>query len=189
MSNVEDWDRRHALPPALSYVLIGAALVLGFGFLGGAISQLWSSHKSKSWAQTQGVISESKWVPNHLQHGEGTAQIAYRYSVGGQSYEGTNILPGLNEYLTPDKQAKLRQYPVGATVTVFYDPTDPQNSSLEIGVITELTFIMFGLAIFFLLGAGAFIWRMRKGRPIPFTRGGTEPPPIIEDYKLFPKDK
>ena len=189
MSNVEDWERSHALPPVLSYVLLVVALVMGFGFLGAAISQLWSSHKSKSWAKTQGVIFESKWIPNHLLHGEGKPRIAYRYSVNGQGYEGSNILPGLNEYFTPDAQAKLRQYPVGAIVAVFYDPSDPQNSSLEIGVITESTYITFVLGIFFTLAAGAFAWRIRKRRPIPFTMGGTEPPPVIEDYHLFPKDK
>jgi len=187
MSNVEDWERRHALPRVLSYILTASALVLGFVFLVWGISQLWTSHQSKSWAHAQGVVYQSEWVENHLNHGEGTANIAYRYSVGGQSYEGTNILPGTNEYLTPDIQAKLRQYPVGANVTVFYDPADPQDSALEIGVITDLT--MFGLATFFILGATALVWRLRSGRPIPHVGYGTEPPPVIEDYNLFPKDK
>jgi uncharacterized protein DUF3592 len=186
MSNVEDWERRHALHPVLSYLLLGAAMVMGFVFLGIALSQLWSFFESKSWVQTQGVISQSQWVPRR---GGNSAQINYKYSVNGQSYEGNNILPGLNQYSQPEQEAKLKQYPAGATVTVFYDPSDPQESSLEVGVITESMFLNFGLGTFFTLAAGAFAWRMKKGRPIPFTMGGSEPPPVIEDYHLFPRDK
>jgi hypothetical protein len=133
--------------------------MLGFVFLVWGISQLWTSHKSKNWAHTQGIVYQSEWVENHLNHGEGTAKIVYRYSVDGQNYEGANILPWPNEYLTPDEQAKLRQYPVGANVTVFYDPADPQNCSLEIGVITNLTYMMLGLAMLFIISATALFWR------------------------------
>ena len=120
---------------------------------------------------------------------DGSAQIVYRYTVDGQSYEGDNILPGLNESLTRDARATVRQYPVGASVTVFYDPSDYQDFCLEIGVLPELPYLMLGLGAFFILTSTALGWRKRKGRPIPFVGHGTEPPPVIEDYNLFPKDK
>ncbi len=91
LANVENWERKHALPPAASYVLVGASLILGFFILALAIFQLWSTHKSRSWAQIKGVISESTWAPARSRHESGFAQITYQYSIGGQSYEGTNI--------------------------------------------------------------------------------------------------
>lgn len=189
MSNVENWERKHALPPAASYLLVGASLMLGFFILALAISQLWSTRKSRSWAQIQGVISESTWAPARSRHESGFAQIAYKYSIDGQSYEGSNILPGKNEYSDPEQREKLRQYPVGAIVTVFYDPNHPQDSCLEPGVVTSLPFLLLAIASFFSLGGGWFAWRMRRGRLIPFTVYSGEPPPIIEDYKLFPRDE
>lgn len=189
MSNVKDWERKHALPPAASYLLVGASLMLGFFILALAISQLWSTHKSRSWAQIQGVISESTWAQARSRHESGFAQITYKYSIDGQSYEGSNILPGKNEYSDPQQREKLRQYPVGAIVTVFYDPNHPQDSCLEPGVATSLPFLLLAIASFFILGGGWFAWRMRRGRLIPFTVYTGEPPPIIEDYKLFPRDK
>jgi len=189
MSNVEDWERKNALPSVASYLLVGASLALGLFILALAISQLWSTHSSKSWAQTQGVISQSIWAPPRSRHEDGFAQITYNYSLGGQRYEGSNLLPGKNEYSNPEQREKLRQYPVGAIVTVFYDPSHPQDSCLEPGVATSLPFLLLGVATFFILGGGWFTWRMRKGRAIPFTMYRDEAPPIIEDYKLFPKDK
>src|SRR5574338_717730 len=98
MSNLQEWERKHALSPVASYLLIGASLVLGFFFLAVAISQLWAIHKSRSWAKTQGVITHSNWVPSRSRHEGVTLHVAYKYAVGEQGYEGTNILPGANEY-------------------------------------------------------------------------------------------
>ena len=189
MSNVQEWERKHALNPVASYLLIGASLVLGLFLLSVAISQMWTTHKSTSWEKTQGVITQSNWVPSRSRHEGETLHVEYKYAVGGQRYEGTNILPGANEYSERDQKEKFRQYPVGAAVGVFYDPSHPQDSCLEPGVTTSLPFLLLGLAIFFILGGAAFAWRMRRGRPIPFTMYGAEPPPVIEDYNLFPKDK
>ena len=186
-SNVEDWERLHALSPALSYFLTAVVLLMGLGFLGGGISMLWSTQKSKSWPHTPGVISESEWRLTNRSNG--IAHIVYRYSVAGQSYDGNNILPGINEYTSTDEEAKVRQYRPGSRVTVFYDPSDPQNSCLEVGVLTRNPFIVLGLAIFFTLNGGALAWRLRSRRPIPYVGRGAEPPPVVEDYYFLPKDK
>ncbi len=188
MSNVEDWERKHSLPPVMSGLLLVASLGMGFGFLFAGILQLKITNESKSWAHTDGVISQSRWREGRGS-GSGSAQITYRYSVGGQSYEGSNILPGSNEYSEPDHRSKFRQYSTGTKVTVFYDPTDAQNSCLEVGVITRYPFIFIGLGIFFVFAAGGLAWRLLKGKPIVWVGHGTEPPPVIEDYHLFPKEK
>jgi hypothetical protein len=186
-SNVEEWERLHALSPALSYFFTGVALLLGLGLFGAGISMLWSTQNSKTWPHTPGVISESEWRLRGRD--DGIAHIVYRYSVAGQSYDGNNILPGINEYTSSDEEAKVRQYRPGSSVTVFYDPSDPQNSCLEVGVLTRTPFIMLGLAIFFILSGGSFAWSLRSRRPIPHVGHGTEAPPVIEDYYFLPKDK
>jgi hypothetical protein len=184
MSNFEDWERQNSLPPKLAWILVAVCVLFGFAFLFVGTSQLYATQESKTWPHTKGVITESWWKSGHK---SSCAVIKYKYSVGGQVFEGSNILPGRNEFLPSEEKEKLRQYPTGANVDVFYDPLDPQNSCLEVGVINRLPFLLLGIGAFFLIGACAFTWRLWKRKPIPWIGHGTQPPPVIEDYYLFPK--
>ena len=92
-----------------------------------------------------------------------------------------------------------------------------RRHALPFGCAVVMTIVSFALAAFFLgyaasqwlfdyqrekptlplLGAGAFffaggvaaVWRLAKGKPIPYVGRGGEAPPVIEVYDFLPKDR
>lgn len=60
--------------------------------------------------------------------------VVYTYTVNGQSYQSQGIKAGeqfLNVRVMGQAQATVNRYPIGATVTVFYNPSNPAESALE----------------------------------------------------------
>lgn len=58
------------------------------------------------------------------------ARIAYRYQVEGRNYTGKRISIG-EDLGNDDVAGKLKRYPKGQIVEVFYDPADPATAVLE----------------------------------------------------------
>lgn len=58
--------------------------------------------------------------------------VTYEYTVGGQTYESTNVLPGAGRTSRSGDWARtvVEDHPEGETVTVHYDPADPSNAFL-----------------------------------------------------------
>ena len=62
------------------------------------------------------------------------ARVIYSYAVGGQPYQGQQIRAGdkfLRVQMMGEAQQTVARYPLGATVTVYYNPTNPAESALE----------------------------------------------------------
>ena len=180
-SNVERWERKHALPRAVVILLIVLAVIFGGLFTFLSISGFWSAHVSRNWSKTKGLILKSVWITGKNRH----AQIDFNYSVDGLDYHGDHILAGYNEYDTDRQKDRVSLYRVGMTVPVYYDPAKPTSSCLEPGVLSSLPFINLGIGLFSIAVAISFAWRLSKHRPITYTR---EPPPVIEEYEFIPKD-
>lgn len=124
--------------------LIAILMALGlmaFGLFTGvqAFTALWEqvrawsrARKSKAWAATDGHIEESKITWAGVRGPRAHPVVAYRYQVNGESYLGTRIdFSFARIYYTPEAEAILAGYPAGAQVTVYYDPHDPAESTLE----------------------------------------------------------
>ncbi len=60
-------------------------------------------------------------------------EIAYRYAAGGRPRRATCIRLGYDGRETDPARARaiLERYPVGAPVTVYYDPRRPWEAALE----------------------------------------------------------
>jgi len=58
------------------------------------------------------------------------ARITYRYEVNGKRYKCSRLSVG-EDMGNDDVQGKLKRYPVGRTVEVFYNPADPSKAVLE----------------------------------------------------------
>lgn len=89
-------------------------------------------------------------------------KVDYRYTAKGQQYVGTRI-NFLRPYYASEKKAKavVANYTAGASVTIAYDPADPQNSVLDrntkppvMGFWTVFVFLM--AVIVAALGVGMF---------------------------------
>lgn len=141
--------------------LLWTVLTLGADYF--AVNGIRQQIRAERFAATQGSITDngieitsgSKGGRNYR------ARLSYAYEVNGRRYVADRYryggYPASEEYA----QTLSRRYPVGAAVTVFYDPTDAANAVLKPGlegvdVLTLLFLVPFNLA----LAAGAS-WLLR----------------------------
>lgn len=97
--------------------------------------------KAKSWEATKGKVLISDVDPRKLKPGDAGYNfhdtdivneplIEYEYTVGGKKFSGRRITIG-DKTSTYELEGILSRYPVGAEVTVYYDPQNPQMAVLE----------------------------------------------------------
>ena len=91
--------------------------------------------QAKGWAQAQGRITRSRVASRSPPAGstigrtENVPDVAFSFSVRGRNYQGNRVSLGNISGRFADEA--LKRYPVGATVTVYYDPADPDSNVLE----------------------------------------------------------
>lgn len=94
------------------------------------------------------------------------ADVAYQYDVEGNVYAGENsfILDKRHREILHRSEAETRaneRFPIGATVTVFYDPEDSSRSTLVTGWSSEAMPDL-GTGVSCLVLAGYIGWLMRR---------------------------
>jgi len=116
-------------------------LVLGFGaifvYLGLKIVadeiQTWrKAIASREWLSTVGRVINSEVHISYGRHATYYPRAKYSYTVAGQDYTGDRIVFAWRNFF--DRQAAekvVESYRPGQTVTVFYDPQQPQASTLD----------------------------------------------------------
>jgi hypothetical protein len=90
---------------------------------------------SNTWPSVEGVIVQSKLVPDGHLGKTATAKIEFAYSVDGVEYVSDQYRFGaVGQYTTPHAiERELSKYPIGTKVMVSYDPAEPQNAVIERG--------------------------------------------------------
>lgn len=116
----------------------------------------------KHWSTTDGVVlasgldafdgadRKSRTTPRYV------LQVVYEYRVNEQTYEGRQVGFGGTSYAMETARKKLRLYPQGVLVTVYYDPTNPSKAVLEPDAAGAWIYLFLGLII--LLGGGLSAW-------------------------------
>lgn len=117
--------------------LFSAAIVL-FGF---ALKR--QAAAADGWLQTKGRILASETeafragverisTPSRTLHRQ---RVTYGYDVAGVSYSSDQVSMGArtSSSVGAMEQSIVRRYPVGKTVTVYYDPVNPSQAVLERG--------------------------------------------------------
>lgn len=85
------------------------------------------------WPSTIGTVSLSTLQRRRSSNNRGFVSypvVQYSYQVGGQTYQGQKIAPG-PEVGGSGASAVIARYPIGAQVTVYYDPQNPADAVLE----------------------------------------------------------
>jgi hypothetical protein len=90
---------------------------------------------AQDWASTTGAVTMSTiQVKRSYKSRSEIPVVLYQYQVSGVSYTGQTIKAG-EEYfsvrLYGDARKTVERYPVGAQVTVYYNPANPAESALE----------------------------------------------------------
>ena len=115
-------------------ILVGALCI----WIG--VDQTYNAYQSLEWPEAPGEILSSG-VRSETSSSSGSrasttyhAAVEYRYEVGGRWLEGDRISYGAYGTGEHDRAAAIAaNYPVGARVTVYYQPEDPTESVLEPG--------------------------------------------------------
>jgi hypothetical protein len=99
-------------------------------------SKLIDLRRSASWSQAYGRIVKSEIEARRHRFGddaeklENAPAVEYEFEAGGRKIRGSRIGIG-DDSGGENTEATLARYPVGATVTVYYDPDDPRDCVLE----------------------------------------------------------
>jgi hypothetical protein len=89
--------------------------------------------------------------------------ITYQYQAGGKAFNSNTLEFGSKrEWFDGDKgrmlaDEKAKEYPVGGTVEVHFNPSKPENAVLEVRTASAITWEILAVVIF-CIGAGMGIW-------------------------------
>lgn len=143
----------------LLYMGIFAAVVIGV--LGvAAVVKMREVRGAQSWQRTTGRVTRSEvraQKRRDMDEFEKTRSlpfVGYEYVVDGKRFSGNRI--SLAEIIPEsDIESTLDRYPVGAEVTVYYDPADPRKAVLERDLPVDFGKGLAGAFAFF--GGGAVL--------------------------------
>ena len=130
----------------VAFALVVSAIILAADalVLGKMVPQL----RTSRYRATEGVMQASRTVghPTSTSKGRLLAHnvfVQYTYSVGGKDYAGTELRHNfIYSGDRGDDDQMLMRYPEGSRVQVFYDPRDPANAVLEVGLIGKDILLM-----------------------------------------------
>ena len=113
-----------------TFILIG----IGVSIFGGIL--LWKALSSQAWPSVKGrIISASLEKEKIRGRVISRERIQYVYHVKGKRFVGERVALGLRLLtLRPPARQVIKKYPMGALVTVYYNPSRPEESVLEPGV-------------------------------------------------------
>jgi hypothetical protein len=113
------------------FALFWSAITLTFdGFIG---QSFWNQHRSATFAQTVGMVVSSRIQENS--DSDSTTyrpEVHYTYQVNGETLTGTKVR--FQSWSSSDHgyaRKITRDYPVGSSVTVYYNPIRPEEAVLE----------------------------------------------------------
>lgn len=138
----------------VNIILLVVVVAAGGFFLVYGIRQLQTARTARmTWPTTQGVVTASgmESFDGPSKKGRATTrymlQVFYQYKVGEQMLEGRQIAFGGTSYGLVTAHEKLRIYPQGAVVTVYYDPSDPSKAVLEPEAVGIGSYFVLGIVI------------------------------------------
>lgn len=142
---------------------VGALLLslglIGFGGLAGVLAgrllleqvKGWrQAQASRNWTPTAGRIVDAKLERMGVRRNLLRPHLEYEYHVAGRHYASTRrVFEGLQLYEDRAAQAILARYPAGQAVTVYYDPDQPSEATLERRQAGLASGLLIGLVLLF----------------------------------------
>jgi hypothetical protein len=135
----------------------GVFVVAGLVLLWAGSAEWRHARASASWPTTSGIVEKS--FSSIGRHQGRHIEIVYRYEVQASPFRSGRVAFGSFSPATGLRW--LRDYPVGAAVTVRYDPRNPSISVLE-PTLVKGSWVMPSFGVLFLtVGClmGRFFWR------------------------------
>jgi hypothetical protein len=145
------------------FVGIGALVIAGV-ILVATLVKVREVRRAKRWPSVRGKITASKVESRerggvHKDDAERVANyplVVYQFDIGGRHYTGKRVTIG-EAMPNVDVESTLARYPLGATVEVFYDPTDPRQCVLERDFPPHFAKVIGCLVAFVIVGAAVLV--------------------------------
>lgn len=113
-----------------------------------------SNKKTGQWPSVEGVIEQSSpYNPS----ADLLPVIKYRYQVENESYQGTLQFPPGTAAMPELSKSYIEKYPIGKTVSVFYNPSDISQSTLEPGQQKD-DWLIFGIGVLTIVAGLGFLF-------------------------------
>jgi hypothetical protein len=143
------------------FILCAFISLIGLGLILIGAFDLHKASRAKTWPTAEGRILSSSLRERN--DGEGTSYevaILYEYFVNGRAHRSDvwRVRPGSSSF-TKAATAAVERYPVGAAVTVYFNPEDPADAMLEPGKISWS--LIFGGLAFAGSGVMGFVHLLR----------------------------
>jgi Protein of unknown function (DUF3592) len=120
-------------------VIVLGLILTGVGLFFWATPGLLRSFGSQTWPSVNGRVTDSRWHNKIIGQSalrptsKFIPKIEYSYSVNSADYRGTSVsLDAFESFDRLTAKSKLEHYATGREVQVFYDPTNPSVSCLEL---------------------------------------------------------
>jgi len=110
---------------------------------------------SKEWPNANGEVISAVIRGGHLgSDNEFLPIVTYQYTVNEKIFSSQRLTFNDQNHTSLRSEAKrrLKQYPIGSKVQVFYDPEDPAEAVLQTGV--PLSFYMYRVVMWLILLGG-----------------------------------
>jgi len=114
--------------------------------------------ESQQWPTIAGAVVSSEVQRMSSTDSEGDTtyyyqpKVEYSYSVMGTAYTGKRLTFAAQGSSQKSAQAVVQRYPVGATVTVHYNPQKPAEAVLEVQATSGNTCMLVGGIVFIVVG-------------------------------------
>lgn len=118
-------------------IIVPVLLLGGVGFFLYKRSQQSNAARqaAQSWLTTTGTVLMSSVQSRRSGNSTSTFPVVvYQYEVNGKTYQSQTIKAGeqfMNVRILGQAEATAAHYPIGANVTVYYNPANPAESALE----------------------------------------------------------
>ena len=139
----------------------GILLIVSVVFLGASVGAIGIARASRSWPTVPGRVVRSEIRTNRRANGLPGFRtlVRYEYVVDGEEYEGRAIAGGEFPYRRAGGAIRrLAAYPVGALVTVRYDPTEPEIAVLETGVSVDVLYLPIMATLLMVVALAILSW-------------------------------
>ena len=127
---------------AITILSVCCSITLPLGIVGGIGYYVYKRSQlakvaqqvAQSWISTRGQVVLSRVEVSGGETTTVSPRVVYQYQVGAQTYQSEVIRAGSQFFnVTNSRMAydTVDRYPVGATVTVYYNPANPAEAALE----------------------------------------------------------
>jgi hypothetical protein len=139
--------RNHPAPPLLDFLFVGTiAFPLGAMTLIGGLDDVVHAVRSTGWPTATGKVLSSEVEHRFGKGPHFTARVRYEYQADGQRLEGSEIHFAQRRFrFESGAEQVISRYPVGSTVTVHYDPDEPETAVLETSQGDAYLSVLWGL--------------------------------------------